>query len=261
MLTFRILPGTTITVFGATGGTGREVVSQALAQNYRVTVLVRDETRFRAALPHLVRNPNLLVIKGRADNKDDVSTAMSIGQDAVINCLGTNTRDKDVTICSRSQRCINDAMVEHHVRRLIVVTSQGLGGTDDQFNPISHLVAKTVMRKYLDDKRLQEKIVTRDAMFLDYTIVRPSTLNDGPLTEHYKVSEGAAKVVSISRADLANFIVGELRAGEWIGGAATVTGYQPRRNTLTFFGPPPSRKVYEPVSEDSSTSSWRSMDG
>lgn len=243
-------------VFGASGGLGREVVTQSLTHNYRVTVLVRDESRFRASLPQLVRNPNLLVVKGRADDKGDVDTAMAIGQDAVINCLGPNSRDKDCTICSRSQRIINDAMIDHNVRRLIVVTSQGLGGTDDQFNPLAHLVAKTLLRRILDDKRLQESIVTRDAMFLDYTIVRPGNLLDGPLTERYKVSEGAAKAVSISRADLANFIMGELRAGEWIGGAATVTGYQSKRNTLAYFAIP-SKKSFD-APDDTSTSSTRS---
>src|SRR5258708_29885621 len=70
-----------LVVLGATGGTGRLVVEQALAAGHTVTALVRSPEKLT------LRNPNLHVIAGQATDPSTVSHALA-GADALISTLG-----------------------------------------------------------------------------------------------------------------------------------------------------------------------------
>ena len=69
-------------IFGATGGTGRQCVDQALAQGHQVTAFVRQP----AALT--VQHPDLTIIQGDITDQDAVQRAIP-GHDVVISALGT----------------------------------------------------------------------------------------------------------------------------------------------------------------------------
>jgi len=69
-------------VFGATGGTGRCLVQQALAQGHTVTAFAREPAKF-----HLVGD-NLRVVRGDILQADSVEAAVA-GHDAVLSALGT----------------------------------------------------------------------------------------------------------------------------------------------------------------------------
>jgi FlaA1/EpsC-like NDP-sugar epimerase len=68
-------------VIGATGGTGRELVQQALAHGHQVTAFVRDPARLQ------IEHANLRVAKGDVLDYATVEAAMR-GQDAVVSALG-----------------------------------------------------------------------------------------------------------------------------------------------------------------------------
>jgi uncharacterized protein YbjT (DUF2867 family) len=68
-------------VLGATGGTGRLVVEQALAAGHTVTALVRSPEKLSTS------QPNLHVVTGSATDREYVARAME-GADAVISTLG-----------------------------------------------------------------------------------------------------------------------------------------------------------------------------
>src|SRR4051812_11190059 len=70
-----------LTVFGATGGVGRELVTQALDAGHHVTAYVRSPAKLTAA------HPNLTVITGELTDRDAVQRAIH-GADAVITALG-----------------------------------------------------------------------------------------------------------------------------------------------------------------------------
>lgn len=75
-----------ITVIGATGGTGRLVVDQALARGYEVRAFVRNPQ----TLPN---HPHLSVIQG--DLADTAALAGAIaGSDALLCCLGVHEKEK-----------------------------------------------------------------------------------------------------------------------------------------------------------------------
>ena len=62
-----------LVVLGATGGTGRLVVEQALAAGHTVTALARSPEKLT------LRNPNLHVVAGQATDRSAVSRALSSG--------------------------------------------------------------------------------------------------------------------------------------------------------------------------------------
>src|SRR5436190_19893227 len=72
---------TRVLIVGATGGTGRQLVAQALERGYAVTAFVRDPSRLQ--LDH----PQLTVIQGDVLDYGSVEAAMR-GQEAVLSALG-----------------------------------------------------------------------------------------------------------------------------------------------------------------------------
>src|SRR5436853_1152191 len=70
-----------ILIVGATGGTGRQLVTQALERGYSVTALVRDPSRLQ------IDHPELTVIQGNVLDEGSLDVAMR-GQEAVLSALG-----------------------------------------------------------------------------------------------------------------------------------------------------------------------------
>lgn len=109
-----------LTVFGATGKTGIEVITQALEHGHEVTVMVRDAGR----LPSFSRS--IAVITGTLNNPETVKSAIQ-GQDAVICTLGARELYKNSGVRTMGTRAIIAAMKETGVKRLVVMSSLGIG--------------------------------------------------------------------------------------------------------------------------------------
>jgi putative NADH-flavin reductase len=188
-----------IALFGATGGTGREVLSQALTQGIAVQALVRDPTRMPAT-------GGLRVIPG--DVLDAAATGECItGTEAVICVLGS--KPKQPPIEARGTATIIEAMQARAVRRLIAVTSMGVGDSRRQINPLFRLVMDLSLKTIMQAKAEQEQLIR--ASGLDWTIVRPSGLTDGPRTGRYRHGlDKSIKGGRISRADVAEFVLAQL---------------------------------------------------
>src|SRR5947209_10326309 len=73
--------GARLLIIGATGGTGRELVRQALQQGYQVTAFVRTPAKLK------LQHPNLRTIKGDVLHYESVELAMR-NQDVVVSALG-----------------------------------------------------------------------------------------------------------------------------------------------------------------------------
>ena len=113
-----------IAVFGATGGTGRRLVDQALHAGYELTVLVRD----RARIP--ITNERLHVVVGDFTHQQTVEAVVA-GKDVVISALGTNVKGP-VSVCTDGARSIVAAMKSQGVRRLLVVSAHGAAESHDR---------------------------------------------------------------------------------------------------------------------------------
>ncbi|WP_219418619.1 NAD(P)-dependent oxidoreductase [Pseudonocardia nigra] len=191
-----------LTVFGATGGTGRHVVRQALAAGHRVTAVVRDPAR----LP-VPAQDGLTVVTAQLDDRAAVLGAVE-GADAVVDALGPSASGPS-TIMTDAARTITAAMREADVSRLVVISASGAHTTGDSL-PIRLLVKpvlQRVLRHAFADMRAMEDVVRESE--LDWTIVLPPRLTDKPRTGAVRTRVGAnvRGSFSITRADLATAVL------------------------------------------------------
>lgn len=215
--------GKHILVLGATGRLGAQVVNQALDASYHVTALVRSDLNLPFTRYQL-RNPNLVIMVGSVLSRKDLDKVIE-GQDAVINCLGPHLlfNNNDIDICSRSQQLIIDSMINHGVRRLIVVSTQGVGDSSVNISSTQKFFGRLFSGKILDDKEMQEKIIMKYSDQLDWTIIRPGKLSNGNLTNKWRLNDKLT-FTKISRANVACFIMKELRNSDWLQRALTISG-------------------------------------
>ena len=116
-----------LTIFGASGRTGRQVVAQALAAGHDVTAVVRDPGR----LP-VPAQDGLRAAVATFDDSAAVLAAVT-GADAVVDALGTPARTP-TTLRVDAARVIIAAMREAGVRRLVVVSASGAHTTGDELH-------------------------------------------------------------------------------------------------------------------------------
>jgi putative NADH-flavin reductase len=201
-------------IFGATGGTGRQCVDQALAQGHQVTAFVRQS----AALT--VQHPDLTIIQGDITDQDAVQRAIP-GHDVVISALGTRGGP---AVLPEGTRNILEAMASHGVRRSLWVSSFGAGDSLQQMGWLSQtLIVKGLLRQAIQEKNAQEQIILASGG--DWIIARPGGLTDGPLTGAYRVTGPGDKVgrPSISRADVADFMLKNLTDDRYVRKAVGLT--------------------------------------
>lgn len=201
-----------ILLFGATGGTGKEVLLQALKQGHNVTIMVRNPSKITAD------NQNLRVIHG------DVFTTpldnVVAGHEAVICCLGTPA-NKAGSLRSEGTKNIINAMKRTNVNRLICQSSLGFGDSIGVLNCTSFLfkriIVPYVLKATFKEHHLQELAIIKSG--LNWTIVRAAKLTNGIKTEKYKYgfpySDKTLKV-KISRADVADLMLKELAFPQYL---------------------------------------------
>lgn len=206
-----------VLLFGATGGTGRCLVEQALERGHEVTAYVRDASKLELA------HASLQLRKGELLDADAVDAAVR-GHDAVLSALGIFSR-KPTTLQSDFTKLLCDAMTKHGVRRLVYETSLGVGDSHDRAGFVFlRLLVPLVLRHVMDDKERQEALVRQSG--LDWVLVRPGGLTNGPRTGRYHAGL-AAEVrgsLRVSRADVAHFMLEQLESDAWLRKAPCVLG-------------------------------------
>jgi putative NADH-flavin reductase len=192
-------------VFGASGGTGRELVRQALAQGHTVTAFVRDPTK----LP--IKHANLRVVQGDVVDRASVERAVQ-DQQAAICALGSSTPLKRDPTLIDGVRHIIEAMEHAGVQRFIYLSFLGVHDGRDQLSLLGrYIVAPLVMRNVVADHEAKERLIKQSR--LNWTIVRPPRLTNGPLTGAYRSGEhieANSPIPTISRADVADFMLKQL---------------------------------------------------
>ncbi len=186
-----------LAIFGATGGTGRHLVEQALVAGHHVTVLVRTPTTI--AEPH----ERLHIVQGDVRQADQVAAVVA-GQDAVLSALGPHERGP-VDLCTAAMTNILAAMTRHGVRRLVALSAYGARESHD--GGLYNVLLWRMQKEKMVDKERMEELITRSAV--DWTVVRPSALSNGPRTSHYHTGIGLRMRLTsrISRADVADFML------------------------------------------------------
>ncbi len=240
-----------IALFGASGGTGRQLVEQALARGHLVTAFVRNPAKFRTT------HENLRVVHGDILNEDAVAQAVS-GQDAALSALGVRLPVpmfilitlltqvavrlapihqpvsrivslgvpilallflfRRSTVLSSGTRHIVRAMERHGVKRFICESSLGVGDTRGRLGLFYNLVIiPLLLRGVFADKEVQERIIRESG--LEWVIVRPAALTNGLRKGVYRAGSKIGHWFfpsKISRADVAEFMLKQLDSDAWL---------------------------------------------
>jgi len=192
-----------IAIFGATGGTGQELIKQALEQGHEITALVRDPQKLSFS------DQRINILKGDVLNKDDVLKTIQ-GNDAVLVALGVKPPSKEKVVGPGTKNII-EAMKAHNVKRLIVESAMFMDDAVRKNSFLISLLTKTFMKGLYADKLVQESAVRESD--LEWIIVRPVGLSNGHKTEIYRFGENLqlkGMFPTISRADVADFMLKQL---------------------------------------------------
>lgn len=207
-----------ICVIGATGGTGLHFVKLALEAGHELTALVRDRQR----LP--MESPRLRVVTGNVLDSATVDYALR-DCDALVSMLGVALGQPAGTTRSTGTRVLVEAMQRSPVKRLVAVSTVGVGTSRAAQSLASRwLLPRLIGAQRLAEADLQEQIIASSG--LDWTVLRPPRLVDGPPTGRYRsgVTIRTSMSSKVPRADLAQALLDELVKGQFVRAATTVCG-------------------------------------
>src|SRR5262249_41561325 len=199
-----------VLIIGASRGIGLETVRAALEAGHSVRAMARSARR----IP--VDHPKLEKMAGDALEMATVKRALT-GVDVVTQSLGVSAGPeiilKPTRFFSKATRVLVTAMEEAQVKRLICVTGFGAGDSRGRGGFLYSAAFHLLLGRVYDDKDVQERIVRRSK--LDWVIVRPVILTDGPKTNAYRalVDPRGWTCGFISRADVADFLVKQIDDG------------------------------------------------
>jgi len=206
----------TIAVIGASKGIGLATVNLALERGWNVKSLSRNP------LP-IPQHENLTQILGSALDKDKVKETI-LSTKAIVLTIGHPITFRNVSLFSEATEVLIDTMLGWNpTAYLLVVTGVGAGESAGHGGfAYDKIVKPLLLRKIYQDKDRQERLVKNSK--LDWTIVRPGFLTDGPLTTVYRCLDQLKNVKAgkISRLDCADFLERESRAKAWKGKAVLI---------------------------------------
>jgi len=193
-----------LVVLGATGGTGLEIVRQAIEQGHSVTAFVRSPERLKPF-------DNRITIKqGDLLNSAELAKAIS-GHDAILSGFGPRVpiAKDDANLLRNFATALTTAMHHANVRRAIIVSTAFL--FKDSIVPPTYLFGRLLFPGVVIDASAMEQIMMQSG--LDWTIVRPPQLTDKPFTGKYRVQIGHLPGFGfkISRADVAHSFLKTVR--------------------------------------------------
>jgi len=198
-------------VLGATGGTGRLIVREAVARGYQVRAMVRSPEKAKG-----LEGADILI--GDARNEASLREALK-GMDAVVSALGTPASPfREVTLLSSATKALVGAMKAAGVSRLVCITGMGAGDSAGHGGfAFDRLIFPALLRKVYADKNRQEAIV-RDSG-LDWVLVRPSVLNDKAARHEIRTLTDLSGFHggTIARADVAGFVLDQVQTDTWLG--------------------------------------------
>ena len=192
-------------LFGSTGGTGRQVMTQALEQGHDVTAFARSPEKIDQ------KHEKLQVVQGNVLDYPSVEQAID-GQDVVLCTLGLPAIMDKSNLRANGTKNIIRAMEKTGVKRFICQSSNGVGDTRDALPFfMKYIIAPFMLRRVFADHEIQENYVK--ASRLDWIIVRPVALTKGDHTgsyQHGDTFDNKKVTYKISRADTADFLLKQL---------------------------------------------------
>lgn len=198
-----------LAVFGATGGTGKHVVQQALEAGHEVVALARTPSKLDA-------RDGLQIVQGDVLDAASVEQVVA-GADAVISALAPPNNEPNFVI-SQGMNLILEAMRKHEVQRLVVSAGAGVVMPKDKptlvsrfFGVMLGLISKNVVA---DMEQAVRKVTASDR---DWVVARAPRLTNqagtGKIVAGY-VGEGPG--TSLTREDFARFMLEQIDSDTWL---------------------------------------------
>lgn len=191
-------------ILGASGLTGRELIKQTLAAGYEVTAFVRDRKKVD------IENSQLTIVEGDILDRTSLEAAIP-GHEAVLSALGSPGLGKTTDLSDGIANIVG-VMERLGPRRLIFESSVGVGDSKGHVTWFAkYIFIPFVIKNVLADKEIQERIIKESS--LDWTIVRPGGLTNGPKSGKYRFGDEIDEerpATRISRADVAEFMLRQL---------------------------------------------------
>jgi uncharacterized protein YbjT (DUF2867 family) len=204
-----------LTILGAAGATGTQLVEQALIAGHHVTALVRSPEKLT------ITNPNLHVVQGDATDRAAVSRAMK-GADAVISTLGAIG-----PVIAEATRAIVAVAKQEGPQRTVMMSSFAMSSfavAHDRLTPANKLLTRMAMGRQIKDKTIGEEALRGSG--LDWTIAYATKLTNGPKTEAKVIPKTTKAGIShkVSRAAAASFLLQAATDGLYNRRAVIITG-------------------------------------
>jgi putative NADH-flavin reductase len=200
---------TRVAILGATGATGRHVVEGALQQGFELAALAREPSRLGSAAQRM------RVVKGEVRDLADVRELLR-GTEAVVSVLG-QTRPPTAGLLEAGARNIVDAMHSESVSRLVYLTGAGVWDERDTRTFVRSLIRGVMLRvarEVLEDSEAAVRAI-KDST-LAWTVVRVPRLTDAAPKGRFRVRLDKPAGVRIARADVATFLLHELRENKYV---------------------------------------------
>ena len=197
-----------IAVIAAAGRTGALVVAELLRRGHDVTALVRHPEKLGATADQV------RVVVGDATDAGALDRLLE-GADVVVSALGPTSRTS--TVVSETAGALVAAMDRAGVRRYVGISGAGTDVPGDRKGAKDRAISRVVRAvggAMAADKAAEYRIwVGSD---VDFTLVRPPRLVDGPPTGrvlHDAHPPGPSS--AIRRADLAAFVADEVEQARY----------------------------------------------
>lgn len=207
-------------VVGATGGTGQEIVAQALRQGYAVRALVRDVDKARTLF-----GGRIAYAVGDVREPRTLRAAMR-GVDFVVSALGSNAQRDPENSAERVDyggvRSLAEAAAAARVKHFVLTSSMGVTNPD---HPLNATLDGLLGWKLKGEEALR-------ASGVSYTIVRAARLNNDPGSElGIRVLQGDPRDVmgTIPRADVAAVLLAAVGREEAFGKTLEIMSDHERR--------------------------------
>lgn len=202
-----------IVIFGANGATGQLLTRRSLDAGHTVAALVRRPSSFSF-------RDRVHIVEGSVFELEPVLQTLR-GAEAVFSALGAHTPFRNENVLPRAVPVIVQAMQHTGVRRIIALGSAGALPEALAKQPawrrwLAHKVAYPILKWPVYEQQEQYRVLS--ASGLDWTMVLPPILTNGPARRRYRIDGEALppNTKLISRADVADFMFQQLTSSEWL---------------------------------------------
>ncbi|MGI9536574.1 MAG: NAD(P)-dependent oxidoreductase, partial [Desulfocapsaceae bacterium] len=193
-----------ILIIGASRGVGKALMEEALKEDHQVRVLARTPDKIEST------DPRLDLVQGDVRDLQSVSEAAK-DMDIICSCIGVPITFKAVDLFSVGATNLVTVVDQQPKLKLIAVTGIGAGDSKGHGGFLYDRIFKPLFLKSIyEDKDREEEIIASSN--IDWLIVRPAGLTNGPRTGNYRIINDLEGNVArrISRRDVADFILSQM---------------------------------------------------